>query len=497
MSKFNTKAQGVTKTVNHEGAEAYSLDAKSKLYVTAVTTMLSNKFYEKGDKTISRLKRLIQSVAKTDPEFVAKLAVYAREEMYLRSLPLVLTVELAKVHSGDDLVARTVARVVARADEITELLSYYAQANERKDTKKLGKLSKQIQKGLNDSFNTFSEYAFAKYNRGGTVKMRDALFLVHPKAKDEAQQALFDKIVKDTLTTPDTWEVELSASKDKKASWERLIAGNKLGYMALLRNLRNIIEADVELPYLKIVAEKLSNTNEVAKSKQFPFRFLSAYREIKDVASGKASMILDALESAMIASSQNIAGFDYDQAVTISVDTSGSMSTNVSEKSKISYQDIGLILGMLLHNRCKNVETSIFGETFKMVNLPKQNILSNAETLQHLSGQVGHSTNGYLVLKDLVDRRVVKDKIMLFTDCQLWNSNYSTLTLAGMWREYKKIAPKAKLYLFDLAGYGTTPLSVHDGNVFLIAGWSDKIFTMLDAYERGSSALEEIEAIVL
>lgn len=101
-----------------------------------------------------------------------------------------------------------------RADEITELLACYELLNEREGTKKLNRLSKQLQKGLALAFNRFDEYQFAKYNRNTGVKLRDALFLVHPKAKDEGQQALFDKIVQNTLQTPYTWETELSALWD-------------------------------------------------------------------------------------------------------------------------------------------------------------------------------------------------------------------------------------------------------------------------------------------
>ena len=503
MAKFNKGARGARKTTNHEGAVAYKMDAKTELYATSVTTMLSNKFYETSTDTLARIKALVAEVAKTDPQFVAKLAVYAREKMYLRSLPLVLTVELAKIHKGDNTVSRMVNRVVSRADEITELLAYYAQANGRKSIKKLGQLSKQIQKGLASAFNKFDEYAFAKYNRDGAVKLKDALFIVHPKAKNEEQQKLFDSIVADSLATPYTWEVELSKGEDKKQTWESLIDSDKVGYMALLRNLRNILQADVSKPHLVKVAKRLGDAEQVARSKQFPFRFLSAYREVQPTLSGSATMILDGLEEAMIASAQNIAGFDYDQAITISVDTSGSMDQSVSDRSKITYQDIGLVLGMLMHNRCKDVETSIFGESFEIINLPKNNILSNTETLDQYSGRVGHSTNGYLVIEDLLARGEVKDKVMIFTDCQLWDSRSSywggpSKEFGKLWAEYRsKVAPNAKLYLFDLAGYGNTPVDIRDNGVNLISGWSDKVFDMLAAYEKGSSAVAEIEKIVL
>ena len=156
MSKFNTSKRGAEKVVNHEGETAYSLSPQMELYSTAVTSILSDKYYEGQDERVNRLKKLIEKVAKSDPEFVAKLAVYAREKMYLRSLPLVLTVELAKIHNGNDLVRKMVRKVVQRADEITELLAYYIRANDReKEVKKLSPISKQIKLGLIDAFNKF------------------------------------------------------------------------------------------------------------------------------------------------------------------------------------------------------------------------------------------------------------------------------------------------------------------------------------------------------
>ena len=128
---------------NYEGAKAYTMTPAEELYSAVVTTGLSNKTYEKGNDRLARIQSLIQ---KNEPDFVAKLAVYARKEMYLRSIPLVLTTELAKQTSGTDLVSKTVDGVIQRADEITELLAYYQLANERKDVKKLNRLSSKSKK---------------------------------------------------------------------------------------------------------------------------------------------------------------------------------------------------------------------------------------------------------------------------------------------------------------------------------------------------------------
>ncbi len=170
--------------MNHEAEQAYRLSPEWQLYTATVTSSLNDKFYEKADTRVELLRGLI---AQCHPTFVAQLAIYARRQMNMRSIPLVLAVELAKVHSGDSTVSKMVSGIVQRADEITELLAYYQLANQRQGAKKLNRLSKQFQSGLQAAFNRFDEYQFAKYNRDAEVKLRDALFLVHPKAKDEAQ----------------------------------------------------------------------------------------------------------------------------------------------------------------------------------------------------------------------------------------------------------------------------------------------------------------------
>ena len=504
--KFNTKTQGTGTTTNHEGEKAYTLTPALELYTAIASAGLGDKFYESESDALTRLRGLIE---RNDAAFVARLAIYAREKMYLRSIPLVLTVELAALHSGDDLIARLVRRVVRRADEITELLAYYSVANDRQGTKKLHRLSKQLQKGLASAFNRFDEYQFAKYDRAGAIMFKDALFLVHPKAKDDSQQVLFDKIVKDELEVPYTWEVELSwlgklkfqsEAERKKAirdKWTELIASGRLGYMALLRNLRNILVAGVDKATLDKVCGQLKDPGAVAASKQLPFRFLSAYRELTQVKNGFTGKVLAALEQAVLHTTANIAGFDEDTKVVIAADVSGSMQKAVSKGSKVQCFDIGLLLAMLMQNRCGNVITGMFGDTWKAISVPKTRILANVQEFHLREGEVGYSTNGCLVIKDLWENEQVVDKILMFTDCQLWNSNGNAGYFTDLWQKYKQMAPDAKLYLFDLAGYGETPLQINGNDVFLIAGWSDKIFQVLQAIEEGGRALDKINEIAL
>ncbi len=506
--KFNEKTKEKGSVLNHEGAQAYAMSPEMELYSAVVTSSMSDNFYE-TDK--ERTNRILELVEKVDHRFVAQLAVYTRSEMNLRSVPIFLVVALAGVHSGDDLVSRTVARVVQRADEITELLACYQKMNPTGDkTKKLARVSNQILKGLRAAFNKFDEYQFAKYNRDGAeVKLRDALFLSHPKAKDAEQQAVFDKIVTDSLATPYTWETELSELGKSQFSdeternaafahkWEELVESRRMGYMATLRNLRNMLSVDVAEQTMESVCRYLANPVAVRKSRQLPFRFLAAYREMKAFGD-KAVSVNEALERAVVASTENIRGFDAGTRVLLACDVSGSMQRSVSPRSSVMSYDIGLMLAMLLRNRCKSVVTGLFGDVWRPVLLPDSQILKSVDELYKREGEVGYSTNGHKVIDWLLKNQTVMDKVLIFTDCQMWNSNdyYNNgAMMKKSWMAYKNIAPKAKLYLFDLAGYGCTPLSIERSDVFLIAGWNERVFEVLQAIENGSEALDLIKAV--
>ena len=505
--KYDSMLKEMKTGKNYEGVKTYAMTPELELYSAVVTASLSDTFYEKQDKRTDRIAELI---GKVSPEFVARLAVYTRTQMHLRSIPLLLLVELAKVHNGDNLVARAVEKTVLRADEIMELLMCYQWRNPSHGIKKLGKLSRQIQNGLQQAFNRFDEYQFAKYDRDNLeVKLRDALFVVHPKAKDEHQQTLFDKIVSRQLETPYTWESELSAlgqqtfeSENKRkeafrAKWEELINSGKLGYMALMRNLRNILQSEVSQLEIKKVADCLADAEQVIKSRQLPFRFLSAYREIESVTSAHTTTIMNALEAAVKYSTKNIEGFDENTRVLLASDVSGSMRRPISEKSTILNYDIGLLLSMLLRNRCKQVVAGIFGEDWKVVNMPNNNILMATQQLYRLGNTVGFSTNGYKIIDWLIDNKMTMDKVMMFTDMQMWDSTGHYIKFEDSWRKYKNIVPQAKLYLFDLVGYGQLPLRITEPDVYLVAGWSDRVFDVLCAIDKGEDAVSVINKIEL
>lgn len=519
--KLNTKSKNNRVVTNYMGGKSYKLDVATELYTAVVTTMLDDSYYEKAGERLKRIRKLI---VENDPAFVAKLAIYARQKMYLRTIPQVLLVELAKVHSGDSLVSVTLPKVVRRADEITELLAYYSVANTRSGNKVLNKLSKQLQKGLATAFNQFDEYQFAKYNRQTTVTLKDALFLVHPKPKDKEQQTLFDKIVNDNLAIPYTWETQLSQlgqqnfdseelkTEAKAKLWEELVLSGKIGYMALLRNLRNIILQGTDIALnqaLTIIADK----NRVAKSKQLPFRFLSAYVELEkqrkqvdvfvDDKRKKLEKAIEGLEQAVVHSIDNLP--DMGGKTLILSDNSGSMfgdaggNSLVSAMSKRTSADIANLFSVLYWTRSPGTTIGLFGDRLIMPDVKhNRTVFDNFDTASKEAKSCGGATEYgiFVMMKKLIEEKVKMDRIIIFSDCQVGTGcNWFGEGFAGsdfnkLFQQYKKeVNPDVITYSVDLRGYGNTLFS---NGVMTISGWSNKIFDMMYALENGSTVMQEI-----
>lgn len=495
--KYNKKKEkNQDVVINYEGEQAYKLNKELELYSMVVTTMVDNQFYRTKNNMLERLEELVKIC---DKEFVMKLGIYAREKMYLRTIPLVLAILLVKQGNLDK---KYVSRVIQRADEIMEILAIYKSFNG-----KLRPIPKSLQRGIADSFQKFDEYQFGKYKgEDKEITLRDVMFLTHPKPENEIQKELFKKIADKELEIPYTWEVELSkGNRNKGEVWKELIQSGRLGYMSLLRNLRNILNSIEDKEIIEKVFEIISSKDRVLKSKQLPFRFLSAYKEIKDNKSFFTSKVLIALENAISYSVDNIKGITDDDKILIASDVSGSMERPISEKSKVLLYDIGLLLTMLLQTKCYCI-TGIFGDIFRTKQFPKNSILRNVIDLQKIANSVGYSTNGWKVLEYALECKVKFNKIFIFTDCQMWdsiiNKNHLVFTYEKdlsikfdeLWKEYKKMNHNAKLYFFDLAGYGDTPVRIIN-DVYFVSGWSDKIFDMLYALENGGSIVEEIKKI--
>jgi 60 kDa SS-A/Ro ribonucleoprotein len=323
--RLNAAARNAART--HEGASAVpGLSDEKMLRRSVLSCMLwEDEFYEDGQSIATRIAAAAEKV---EPAVLAGLAIEAREVFNLRHAPLLLLEVLSRTGKGDKLVADTVVRVVQRADELGELVALHHKMGAKK------MIPAQMRKGLARAFAKFDAYALAKYDRDSSVKLRDVLRLVRPTPKDAEQSALWKGLKDRTLEAPDTWEVALSSGADKKGSFERLLRDGKLGYLALLRNLRNMVQAgvDEELVRRAIVARK------GGAQRVLPFRYVAAAR-----AAPRFEPSIDQALRAAIADMRPLPG-----RTIVLIDVSGSMDHRLSAKSDMKRIDAAAALGAIV-----------------------------------------------------------------------------------------------------------------------------------------------------
>lgn len=471
MSKFN-RVKSYAK--NKSGHVAYEMTLKERLITGVLTSLFGEaKFY--GDNSNYLLKDIRQAI-KEDPCFVANLSLYSRREFHLRSISHVLTGELAYSKEGKPYVRELLNQVVERVDDITEILSYYINT--------YGKpLPNSLKKGIADKFLTFDEYSLGKYNRKKAVKLKDILCLTHPKPKDKEQETLFKAILEDTIKIPVTWESTLSKRGNTKEVWEELIECNKLGYMAMLRNLRNIINARPD--NVEKIYTALSDENRVLKSKQLPFRYYTAYKNLKNE-KNIASKAYSVLEKAMKISTKNI---DELKGLTlIAADVSGSMNWNLSDKGDTTCAEIAVLFMAMANYICEEAITVSFD--YNLHHNPMSNeggIISNAESVKVTGG----GTDIALPIKYLIKNNIYIDRIIIISDNEI-NCGYENTCqkLIDVYRS--EINPNVWVHAIDLLGYGTQQFKGQRVNI--IAGWNEKVLEFINKAELGVSTItEEIE----
>ena len=478
MAKFNQTTTNTMKTTNKCGHAAYDMHDKEKLVTQVLTTFFNEpKFY--GDNSNDIIK-LATKLADTDPKFVSNLAIYARKIYHLRSVAHVLTAIVAHEKKSIEYTNRTVQGVVERADDITEILSCYLSL--------YGKpITNQLKKAIAKKIKAFNEFEIAKYDRrDAQMKFRDVLRIVHAKPDNAEQEQLFNKILNKNLETPITWETELSAKGNNKETWEYLIENKKLGYMAMLRNLRNIL--NVQPKNINDVYAKLSNEKEVARSKQLPFRFFSAYREVVRL-SNTTNKVLDVLESAISSSVANLPKLDG--KTIIAFDKSGSMSSAISKNSTVTCFDIAKLLAVLATKISDEYIVFAFDNSIKKVDiLTNDGILS---TVNKIGSQWG-GTSLELPLQKMISENIRADRLIILSDNMI-NSGWSGYkeTCQKLATEYrKKINPNLWIHAVDLQGYGTQQFDGKNTNI--IAGWSERILEFISYAEKGiSTQVRDIE----
>lgn len=511
MAKYNKKATSTVVTVtNHQGGTGYKYDAKSEL-VAILATGLDNKYYEKEGEREKRLSNVIAEVAKTDKTFAAKALVYARSVMGQRTVTHLGAVELAKVLSGDSLGSRFFSKrerkankggIVYRLDDMLEIAACYMAKNPGKP------LSNAIKKGFKTALEAADEYELAKYQAANRdLSLVDVVNLVHPKPS-EKMAPVFAKLMKGELKQFNTVEdkntkagqevaAQVKAGKITKAEAEKvlneakeenyaeLIATRKIGYLALLRNLRNILKTGAKADVVKGACELLTDQKLIKQSLVFPHQIdLALEIMLDEFGAAKARPFIAALDTAYELAIPNLTELFTTGRTAVVFDSSGSMSSmiklaNKNQGSEAAISKAALIAATLAKGI--NADVYHFADTCKQI---KFNPLDTVNTLKNqflrMQGSVGYGTAFDSIMKTLGNKY---DRVFVISDMQ--GRDYLERSA------YKDI----HVYAVDITGYGTTMFKP-GSKVYQIFGYSADIYELIKKVEIDPKALiKAIEAI--
>lgn len=396
-----------------EGGPAKRITPLQELIRLTMACMLwEDGFYSDGKTVGARIRELVHTVTLHE---ASRVAIEARNKMKLRHVPLLIVREMARhpnLKSAPSLVGDTLSTVIQRPDELNEFLAIYWSEGKCP-------LSKQVKLGLAKAFSKFSEYQLAKYNRAKDITLRDVLFLCHSKPADGQGnwtkqiragykgkpvpfepmpgELLYGKLIYDQLATPDTWEVELSAGADKAATFVRLMHEEKLGDLAFLRNLRNMVEAGV--PKATIV----ESGDQRRWGRVLPFRFISAAKHAASLEEHLERWMFRCLEGSPKLEGKTI----------LLADVSSSMQAKLSGKSDLTRDSAMKALAMLLREICTDVMILPFARGV-ITGLPARRGFALADTLNRNGNEDGTDIGNAVS----VANRLGYDRLILLTDEQ-------------------------------------------------------------------------------
>ena len=478
MSKFNTltATPPVSRrtTTNLAGGDAFEMSSKAELASILLTSFVQDGYYRSADDTLTRLFELLDEVP---ARFAAQAAVYARNEFGMRSISHVVAAELAYRVRGEQWTKHFISAVVRRPDDITEILAYYF-------SKYGNKAPKALLRGLGMAFDKFDAYQLAKYRaEGKAVSLVDAVNLTHPHPTAKNAEAL-KLLVNDSLRNSNTWETKLSKAggdeNAKEKAWRELLSERKIGYFALLRNLRNISQQAPDL--IPAAAEMLVDPKLIHKSLVLPFRYLTALQEVSE------PTLISALSKALDVSLDNVPNFDNSL---IAIDHSGSMDSPATGNT-LSRHYIGDIFAAALFKK-NHSDVMVFGDSAGyVVGLnPDDSTLTIAEQIGSVN--YGHGTN-FQAIFELPSKSY--NRFVIFSDMQAWVNGGWGYSHPGEARaDYeKRTGAQPNVFSFDLAGHGS--LQFPANKTFQIAGFSEKALPLMEKLETDPQAMvHAIEAV--
>lgn len=419
--------------------------------------------YMDGVSVANEIKRLIPLCPAID---VYNIALEARLMQKLRHTPLFIAVEMCKYPEHKLFVKDLLPKIITRADMLTDFLSIYW-----KDKK--CPIANQVKKGLELAFHNFNEYKLAKYDRDAAIKLRDVMFLVHAKPKNQYEQELFKKVADRTLTPPETWEVLLSRGEDKKATWTKLITEKKIGGLAMLRNIANMQRAGVGR---KIIQKGLAN---LRSSMLLPLDFWKAARMNPEFERD--------IEDAMIEAYKNLPKLPG--KTLFIVDVSGSMGYLTSGNSQFNRMDQACAMAILAANQCEDYELVATAgndgsriQASEWIQYPKRGF-ALAPQIMETRKRIG---GGGIFTRQCLEWCKVKfsdkkfDRIIIFSDSQ--DCDYPDKRLPKPFGKHN--------YIVDVSAH-TRGVNYKGVWTAEVSGWSESFITYIAALEGLENKFEE------
>ena len=510
MSKFNqtqTRVNVTPNDTNMAGGVSYKReDLRKEIASVVLNSMINgNSFYESEE---DRINRLFELVAKNPDanEFLAKAMVYARNEGNLRSVSHIMGVALVENAKGTTFMRPALKRTFIRPDDATEMVALFNARNEGKMVPNV------LRRSIKDALETrWDEYQLKKY--AGTknkVKLKNLVQIAHPsprvlvetgKAKDVN---VFVRVIEDTLDNIQTAQTVNAGSTDadRALNYKNMLSERKLGYMAALKNIKNILEAGADQETVDSLCGLLTNRNAVLKSRVLPFRFTQAYGIVDSLSMDKfkARQILDAIEQGFIYSAGNVSIVEGNEKVALLLDESGSMggfygSDNEMTSTKPFMIGKTLMASMMCGLKLENTIGYLWADRSREVTLTDKpfQFIKNTNTQ-------GGGTDVSAPLKDLIKNKTYVDKIVIFSDMQMYGGwgNIGDQVSKYVNKYKAEVNPNVKVLFWNLEGYsGGTPMKLSN-DILEISGYSDKFLDVIPKMWKDKDALvNEIENIVL
>lgn len=524
MAKYNAKIAGTTQeVVNAQGGAAIKLAPELEM-VGLLATGLDGRFYEKESDRETRLVNVIKAVGKKDPELVAKALVYARSVMGQRSVTHVGAVAAQSVLTGNPLATRFYGKrdrkenrggIVYRLDDILEIVAYYFLRNPGKP------LPNAMRRGFKRALEATDTYELAKYQGSGkAVSLVDIVNLVRPKPSEKMQET-FKKLMKGELKQFNTSEdkntksgqeiaekvktgkitkaqAEVELKEAKADNWKQLIEEGTLGYLALLRNLRNIVTVASDEVFT-MALEMLVDEKRVRKSLVFPHQIDIAFEVLmaaNTIPQSRKLRLLTAVDKAYGLAIPNLTElFTYGKTAVV-VDTSSSMRSHTvnmdinSKRTLINSKvvDKASLIGATL---VKGIGADLYSFDYDC----RRMTYNPLDTINTIKNSIVQRTNGGDTIFESIFRALdgKYDRIFVISDMQGGDS----ILAKSSYQSYVNKYGQPYIYSIDLQGYGNTMFK-QSNKLINLYGYSADIYEMIKSAEINPRAiLDEIRKIVI